>query len=355
MLKYVSKFAMDILPSVVATIIGAYIVNHYIVAKPAADAPAAAAVSSADPEEGRPRRPMPSRPRPPPTSPTSPRPGVRAKGISEKAIFEKTAAEKAAAEKAAGEIRAEKSEPTKPAETASIPAETRRHPPGAARKDGRQDRSGAGSSCLRSPRRSSPRRIPRRRSRPPSPPRITRRQRSGPRGDRTPARHERRLAACAGSRSRTPDPPRAGRRRAAPSAAPSVRPLPPPIMVSTPGNDRFDSAPGSSRQAALCGCRAERRSAPPDAAGRYSRPRRRSICVPRRRNRRRARAHECCRRHAVGGEIDVSRGLAEIARRIAQPSWLENVIVALAGLAADARKAASGGFILGAKVDGAAI
>ena len=35
MLKYFSKIAMDILPSVAATIIGAYIVNHYIVAKPA--------------------------------------------------------------------------------------------------------------------------------------------------------------------------------------------------------------------------------------------------------------------------------------------------------------------------------
>ena len=45
MLKYVSKFAMDILPSVVATIIGAYIVNHYIVTKPGR-ADAAAAVSS---------------------------------------------------------------------------------------------------------------------------------------------------------------------------------------------------------------------------------------------------------------------------------------------------------------------
>ena len=50
MLKYVSKFAMDILPSVAATIIGAYIVNHYIVTKPGADAPVAAAVSAADPK-----------------------------------------------------------------------------------------------------------------------------------------------------------------------------------------------------------------------------------------------------------------------------------------------------------------
>jgi hypothetical protein len=46
--KYLSKFVLEILPSVVATIIGAYIVNHYIVAKPASDAPVAAAVSSVD-------------------------------------------------------------------------------------------------------------------------------------------------------------------------------------------------------------------------------------------------------------------------------------------------------------------
>ena len=41
MLKLASKFAMDIFPSVIATILGAYIVNHYINAKPpAADAAA---------------------------------------------------------------------------------------------------------------------------------------------------------------------------------------------------------------------------------------------------------------------------------------------------------------------------
>jgi hypothetical protein len=44
MLKYVSKFVSDILPSVIATIIGAYIVNHYIVTKP--EAPVAAAVET---------------------------------------------------------------------------------------------------------------------------------------------------------------------------------------------------------------------------------------------------------------------------------------------------------------------
>ena len=48
MLKYVSKFTLDVLPSLLATVIGAYIVNHYIVAKP--DAPAVAAVSTTEPK-----------------------------------------------------------------------------------------------------------------------------------------------------------------------------------------------------------------------------------------------------------------------------------------------------------------
>ena len=39
MLNYLKKFAVDIFPSVAATVIGAYIVNHYIVSKPSADAP----------------------------------------------------------------------------------------------------------------------------------------------------------------------------------------------------------------------------------------------------------------------------------------------------------------------------
>src|SRR5438309_958368 len=48
MLKYIAKISMDIFPSVLATIIGAYIVNHYINAKPAADAPAAAPAATPD-------------------------------------------------------------------------------------------------------------------------------------------------------------------------------------------------------------------------------------------------------------------------------------------------------------------
>src|SRR6478736_6598245 len=49
MLNYLKKFAVDIFPSMAATVIGAYIVNHYIVSKPATAAPAATA-STANPK-----------------------------------------------------------------------------------------------------------------------------------------------------------------------------------------------------------------------------------------------------------------------------------------------------------------
>jgi hypothetical protein len=70
--KYVKKFAMDILPSVAATIIGAYIVNHYIVSQACSRRPGAASLSTAKPQGQSRSQPMPSRPRPRPTSPTSP-------------------------------------------------------------------------------------------------------------------------------------------------------------------------------------------------------------------------------------------------------------------------------------------
>src|ERR1700687_4097966 len=100
MLKIVSKFAMDILPSVVATIIGAYIVNHYIVTRP--DAPVAAAVSPADPKAET-RTDAKAEAKPASVVGGLPQPGVTAKGISEKAMLEQTAAEKPAmAEKPTG-------------------------------------------------------------------------------------------------------------------------------------------------------------------------------------------------------------------------------------------------------------
>src|SRR5258707_15365107 len=85
MLKYVSKFALDILPSVVATIIGAYIVNHYIVTKPGADAPVAAAVSTTEPKADAKGAPETATASETTSSGVAniPEPGVKAKGISE--------------------------------------------------------------------------------------------------------------------------------------------------------------------------------------------------------------------------------------------------------------------------------
>jgi len=122
MLKYVSKFTLDVLPSLLATVIGAYIVNHYIVSKP--DAPVVAATSTANPKADA----NASKAETPSDVANIPEPGVRAKGISEKAVLDKPAAEKPAAEKPADKAA------DKPAETASIPPETRRHQPTAREK-----------------------------------------------------------------------------------------------------------------------------------------------------------------------------------------------------------------------------
>jgi hypothetical protein len=77
MLKYLAKISMDIFPSVLATIIGAYIVNHYINAKPAADTPAAVMAPA---QAGKPA-----------DTAALPGPGIKAKGISEKSVTTKAA------------------------------------------------------------------------------------------------------------------------------------------------------------------------------------------------------------------------------------------------------------------------
>ena len=85
MLKYLAKISMDIFPSVLATIIGAYIVNHYINARPAADTPAAVVAPSQAGSDGKPT-----------DTANHPAPGVKAKGVSEKNLTEKAAVEKPA-------------------------------------------------------------------------------------------------------------------------------------------------------------------------------------------------------------------------------------------------------------------
>ncbi|CCD93284.1 conserved hypothetical protein [Bradyrhizobium sp. ORS 375] len=133
MLKYLTKFALEIIPSVLATIIGAYIVNHYINTKPDSPPSTVAAVASAayakltgaksDPKAETPKAldnggkaDAKAEAKPAETSAeitNMPAPGIKAKGVSEKSLSEKAA---------------EKAVEVKPAETASLPAETPRHP-----------------------------------------------------------------------------------------------------------------------------------------------------------------------------------------------------------------------------------
>jgi len=235
MLKYVTKFTMDILPSVVATIIGAYIVNHYIVTKPAAEAPVAAAVSPAVPNKA--------------TSADAgnlPEPGVKAKGISEKAMLEQTAAERpTVVEKSAGAEKSSEKPVDRPAETASIPAD-HRHPPA---HDKAVTKSIAAPVA--------------------TPPVATPAVAVAPVEAAAPVEEHRdanELARAAIERLRgaSDSPPRAQEAaravdapRVAPppsvvapvpsvvAAAPPVRPLPPPITVSTPPAEPLDSATGS--------------------------------------------------------------------------------------------------------------
>ncbi|QAU45120.1 hypothetical protein [Bradyrhizobium guangzhouense] len=88
MLKYLAKISMDIFPSVLATIIGAYIVNHYINARPAADTPAAIVAPAGAGKK-------------PADVANLPGPGVKARGVSEKSISDKSGSDKPVADKAA--------------------------------------------------------------------------------------------------------------------------------------------------------------------------------------------------------------------------------------------------------------
>jgi hypothetical protein len=253
MLKYVSKFTLDVLPSLLATVIGAYIVNHYIVSKP--DAPVAAAASTADPKAD-------AKAAKAETSDVAniPEPGVRAKGISEKAILEKPAAEKPAAEKPSDKTA------DKPTETASIPPETRRHQPAAREK--------TVAKTVPAPQPAAPAVVPVVATpnvvAAPNPlveaatPAEERRdandlaraaiERLRGMTDSSPHAQE---AARAADTPRIPDAPRipdGPRVVSAPPVeasrivpAPSVRPLPPPIMVSTPAGNALDPAAASSQ------------------------------------------------------------------------------------------------------------
>jgi hypothetical protein len=240
MLKYLSKFTMDILPSVAATIIGAYIVNHYIVAKPGTDAPAAA-VSSASPKKSV-------------AAANLPEAGVRAKGISEKVIFdksgfnqptEKAAVEKAATEKASVEKSSTEKSDEKPAETASIPADSRRHAPVHEKTAIRTiPLTAASASPVQPATVVAPSAAP---AAAPTVEAAIAPEDHRDANDLARAAIERLRSTSEASPMRAPEtvrapePPRiaSAPTTSAPQAAVAVRPLPPPIMVSTPSTERF--------------------------------------------------------------------------------------------------------------------
>jgi hypothetical protein len=245
--KYVSKFAMDILPSVAATIIGAYIVNHYIVSKPAADAPAAAALSAVDPKKADTKSNAKSDAKPSETSAgvaNIPEPGVKAKGISEKAMIEKTAAEKPTAVEKPAEKAADK-----PVETASIPpVGTRRHQPAPREKAIAKavPAQVQPAAPVSAPVVAAPGTV----LAPTVVAAIVPEERRDA-NDLARAAIERLRGANDGSpraqeAARIPDAPRVQEPPRVVSASP-VRPLPPPIMVSTPTAQTFDSSAGSSQ------------------------------------------------------------------------------------------------------------
>ena len=367
MLKYVSKFAMDILPSVVATIIGAYIVNHYIVTKPDA-APVAAAVSSADPKKAKTRRRRKAvrrirRRRQPPAS----------RGSRRRASPKRPCSSKPPPKSRQWSKSLRKSPLTsrrRPRASRQTPAVTQ---PAPARKGDRQVCPGAGRAGCRHL--SSPRQIPPRLSRPRSrrksiatPTNLARAaiERLRGTGDGSPRPQE---------AARVPDAPRVA--AAPPWQRPSrplraVRPLAAADHGLHPRRRKLQSGAGIS-QPALRGRRAiddPRRPTPPAD---IPEPRRRSICAPRPWSRRREHTkvaedmlrprnryftrycrntcwldgeNRCFTRDHVQTRDEISANRIMIAR--------ENIVV-LSGLAADARKAASRGFILGTELDGAAV
>jgi len=250
MLKYLAKISMDIFPSVLATIIGAYIVNHYINAKPAADTPAAVVAPAEAGKNGKPA-----------DVANLPAPGVKAKGVSEKSVSEKSATDKAAAEKPADKPE------TKAADVA--PADTASHGRPPAREKAAAKSIPAATAPVveanSAPAAASPAAAPDAND-------LARaaieRLRKSPEGKAAEKAAEAKAAETKPV-ERTPDPAvrEATRVPEAPrvvTTEPSaVRPLPPPITVSTPSTEAYGNGGSSPSYTASVGNDDPNRITPP--------------------------------------------------------------------------------------------
>jgi hypothetical protein len=261
MLKYLAKISMDIFPSVLATIIGAYIVNHYINAKPAADTPSAVVAPAQAGSDGKPT-----------DTANLPAPGVKAKGVSEKSVTDKAAAEKPA------DKSETKTADTKAADVAPADAASRSRP-SAREKAAAKSTPAAAAPVVEAssaPAAASPAATPDAND-------LARaaieRLRKSPEGRSAEAKAAEAKAAetkAAEAKSaetkpveRTPEPAvrEAARTPEAPrviATEPSmVRPLPPPINVSTPSPEAYGNGTSSPSYTASVGTDDPNRISPP--------------------------------------------------------------------------------------------
>lgn len=202
--KWLSKFVLDVMPSVAATIIGAYIVNHYIIPKSAP--PAAATAAMAIPEA---------------------RAAADVKPVPEKASFEKASFEKAVADKAAIEKTAEKAA-EKTADITGALVEPRRQRQVIREKSAATDKTVGKTASI--PAAVDPA--------PAAPP-----EDRHDANDLARAAIER-LRGSAEAAARPVEPARV--QEAARATPPAMQPLPPPIMVSTPNAEVFNSGTGAA-------------------------------------------------------------------------------------------------------------
>ncbi|WP_349636746.1 hypothetical protein [Tardiphaga sp. P9-11] len=222
--KYLSKFTIDILPSILATIVGAYIVNHYIIPKANPDRPAAAVASTpAEPKSdtkaatAKPSENSADLANLPESAPAK----VGDRPVVEKASIEKpetaSAPEPRRHQPALREKAIAKPAPT-PAAPAPVLATVGTAPVANASADERRDANDLARAAIERLNRSEPR--PQEAARTPETPRA-------------------------------PEAPRV-QDAARTVAPPSMQQLPPPIMVATPSVEKFDpmSSPQSERSEA---------------------------------------------------------------------------------------------------------
>jgi hypothetical protein len=218
--KYLSKFTIDILPSILATIVGAYIVNHYIIPKASPDRPAAAVASTpAEPKldtkaaTAKPAENSADLTNLPESAPAK----AGDKPVVEKASIEKpeaaTTAEPRRHQPALREKAAAKPAPA-PAAPAPVLATVGTAPAANASADERRDANDLARAAIERLNRSEPR--PQEAARAPETPRA-------------------------------PEAPRA-QEAARTVSPPSMQQLPPPIVVATPSVEKLDPMPSQAER-----------------------------------------------------------------------------------------------------------